>query len=295
MRIRTVLMLVLSALALVLVLVLSACGASSVKSSVDPVAVAAEKTVTAQTVHVSMTMSEEASSLPAPFTIAADGVEDFANRRAAMNMDMSALASLTGGRLGSPDDWKIETVMDGLTIYMHAPFFQTALKLDKPWVKIDMENVGKQAGLNLSSLMSYDPTQWTQYLDYLRGSEGAVVMGHELVRGVLTMHYEASVDFDAYLNSLSGERRSAAKAALDKLNELGKPQYGPFEVWVDAQGRIRQETFDYSIDSGNSSVGSVKTSFKLEFYDYDVPVSITIPSPDQVVDLMQVAGSLGNG
>jgi hypothetical protein len=111
MRIRTALMLVLSALALALAL--SSCAVSSVKSSVDPVAVAAEQTVKAQTVHVSMTMSEEAPSLPAPLTIAADGVEDFTNQRAAMNMDMSALASLAGERLGSPDDWKIETVMDG--------------------------------------------------------------------------------------------------------------------------------------------------------------------------------------
>jgi hypothetical protein len=292
MRIRTALMLVLSALALALAL--SSCAVSSVKSSVDPVAVAAEQTVKAQTVHVSMTMSEEAPSLPAPLTIAADGVEDFTNQRAAMNMDMSALASLAGERLGSPDDWKIETVMDGPTIYMHAPFFQTALKLDKPWVKIDMENAGKQAGLDLSRLMSYDPTQWTQYLDYLRGSEGAVVLGHEMVRGVRTMHYETSIDFDTYLSSLSGDQRSTAKAALDKLNELGKPQFGTFDVWIDAQGRIAQETFDYSIDGGNSSVGSVKTSFKLEFYDYDVPVSITIPSSDQVVDLMQAAGSLGS-
>ena len=64
MRIRTALMLVLSALALALAL--SSCAVSSVKSSVDPVAVAAEQTVKAQTVHVSMTMSEEAPSLPAP-------------------------------------------------------------------------------------------------------------------------------------------------------------------------------------------------------------------------------------
>jgi hypothetical protein len=156
-----------------------------------------------------------------------------------------------------------------------------------------MESAGKQAGLDLSQLMSYDPSQWTQYLDYLRGSEGTVVLGHEPVRGVPTTHYRASVDFDAYLSSLPDDQRSAAKTALDKLNELGKPQYGPFEVWVDAQGRVRRETFDYSVGSGNSSIGSLKMSFKLEFYDYDAPVSINVPPADQVVDLMQVAGSLG--
>lgn len=270
----------------------SACGGSSLKSTVDPVAVAAEKTVAAKTVHYSMTIQEQMPSLPTPVSMTADGAMDFANEQMSMSMDMSQLGSL-GGAVGSPADWKIEAVTDGLVMYMKAPFLQTLLKSDKPWIKLDMESIGKQQGLDLSSLMSYDPSQLTRFVDYLRGSKDMQVINHEQVRGIATTHYEGSVDFDAYLKALPDDQRAAARKALDNVSKLGKPQYGLFDVWVDGQQRIRREKFDYSVSG--TSAGDMRIAYATDFFDYDVPVSITIPPADQVADLMQLAGSLGNG
>jgi hypothetical protein len=287
MRIRTASMLVLVALALAVGL--SACGSSSLKSAVDPVAAAAEKSAAAKTLRFSMTMNEQAPSLPAPLTLSAEGAMDYATQQASMSMDMSQMAAVSGSSLGSPSDWKIEMVMDGLVMYMKAPFMKTLLKSDKPWLKVDMNSIAKQQGLDLSSLMSYGPSEVTRYIDYLRGSKDMNVVGHELVRGVATTHYRGNVDFDSYLKALTADKQAAAKAALDKVS---KPVYGPFEVWVDGQQRVRRETFSYSM---NASTGNLEASFSMDFYDYDLPVSVTVPPADQTVDVMQLAGSPGTG
>jgi hypothetical protein len=290
MRVRATSILALGLLALALGL--SACG-SSTKSALDPVAVAAEKTVAAKTVAYSMTIQEQMPSLPAPVSMTAEGAMDFAGRRMSMSMDMSQMAGLGGAALGSPSDWKIEAVVDGLVMYMKAPFLQTVLKSDKPWIKLDMESIGKQKGIDLSSLMSYDPSQFTRFVDYLRGSKDMQVIDHEQVRGAETTHYEGSVDFDAYIDALPAGQRDAARKALDNVSKLGTPKYGPFDVWVDGQQRIRREKFDYSVSG--TSAGDVRIDYTTDFFDYDVPVSITIPPADQTVDLMQLASSLGNG
>ena len=282
----------LALVAFALATVLSACGGSSLKSAVDPVAVAAEKTVAAKTVHYSMTIQEQMPSLPAPVSISTEGAMDFANEQMSMSMDMSQLASLGGAALGSPSDQKIEVVTDGLIMYMKAPFLQTLLKSDKPWIKLDMESIGKRQGLDISSLMSYDPSQFTRFIDYLRGSKDMLVIGHEQIRGSATTHYQGSVDFDAYLKALPADQRAAARKALDSVSKLGKPVYSLFDVWVDGQQRVRREKFDYSLSV--ASAGSMEVAFSIDFFDYDVPVTITIPPADQTVDLLQVAGALGS-
>jgi len=292
MRVRATSILALGLIALALGL--SACG-SSVKSAVDPVAVAAEKTVATKTARFSMTMTEQTSVLPSPITMTAEGAENFADRQATMSMDMSAMASMAGGRLSSSNDWKIDTVMDGLVMYMHAPFLQTVLKVDKPWLKIDLKDVSKMAGLNISSLMSYGPNQSTQYLDYLLGAKDTTVLGHELLRGVRTTHYQTTIDFNLYLRSLPSDRRADAKKMLDSLRKLANPKYGPVEIWIDAQNRVRREKMSFSETTPGSSGGQLEMDMTMDLFDYDLPVTITIPPADQVIDLMQLAGSLGNG
>jgi hypothetical protein len=278
---------------LVLVTALSACGIPSLKSAADPVAVAAENTAAAKTVSFSMTMTEQAPSLPAPLTLTAKGAMDFATRQASMSMDMSQMASIAGSALGSPSGWNVEMVMNGAVIYMKAPFLQTLLKSAKPWMKIDIESMAKQRGLDLSSLMSYDPSEVTRYLGYLRGAKDTQVIGHELVRGVETTHYLGRVDFGDYLNALPADERAAARAALDEVSRLGSPVYGLFDVWIDAQNRVRREEFSYSMNT--ATTGTLQFGFSMDFYDYDAPVDITIPPADQTADLMQLASSLGNG
>lgn len=289
MRVRapSVLALVLFALALGL----SACS-FSVKSKVDPIAAAAENTSAQKTMHFSMTMTEKMSLLPAPVTMTAEGDDNLSEQKVSMSMDMSQMASLSSAQLGSPSDWKVDAVMDGLVMYMRFPFLTKELKLDKPWLKMDLESSGKKMGVDLSSMMNNSPDQVTQYLDYLRGAKGTLVLGHEPIQGTDTVHYVANIDFDRYLDFLPAGKRAAAKTSIDNLRKLANPKYGPFDVWVDSQNRIRREKFNCS-ETIASSGQTVSISADVEMSDFNKPVTIAVPPADQTVDMQQLAGSLG--
>lgn len=289
MRVRTppILALVLFALALGL----SGCG-SSVKSTVDPIAAAAENTSAQTTMHFSMTMTETTSLLPAPVTMTAQGDENLSEQKTSMSMDMSQMASLSSAQLGSPSDWKVDAVMDGLIMYMRFPFLTNELKLDKPWLKIDLGSAGKKMGFDLSSMMNNSPDQATQYLDYLRGAKGTRVLGHESIQGAETVHYRANVDFDRYLDLLPADKRAAARTSIDNLRKLANPLYGPFDVWVDSQNRVRREKFTVS-ETTASTGQTMSMAVDVEMSDFNAPVTITIPPADQTVDMQQLASSLG--
>ena len=291
MRVRapSILTLVLFALALGL----SACS-FSVKSKLDPLAAAAENTSAQKTMHFSMTMTEKMSLLPAPVTMTAEGDENLSEQKVSMSMDMSQMASLSSAQLGSPSDWKVDAVMDGLVMYMRFPFLTKELKLDKPWLKMDLESSGKKMGFDLSSMMNNSPDQVTQYLDYLRGAKGTLVLGHETIQGADTVHYVAKIDFDRYLDYLPADKRAAAKTSIDNLRKLANPQYGPFDVWVDSQNRIRREKFNCS-ETIASSGQTISITADVEMSDFNAPVKIVVPPADQTVDMQQLAGSLGTG
>jgi hypothetical protein len=273
-----------------LALLLSACG-SSVKSTLDPVAAAAETTSTQKTMSLSMTMTEKMPVLPAPITMTAEGATNLSEHRASLSLDLSQLASLAGS---TPSDWKMDEVMDGLVVYMRAPFLQTSLKLDKPWVKMNLESIGKQMEFDFSAFTSYNPNQTTQYLDYLRGGKGAKALGHELIRAVATTHYQVTVDFNQYVDRLPADKRAAAKKSIDNLRKLAHPQYKPFDVWIDAQNRVRREKLSFTQTVPNDG-GEMSMTMDIEFFDFNKPVSVTIPPADQTVGLMKLAGSVGQG
>lgn len=277
---------------LALALGLSACG-SSVKSTIDPVAAAAEKTSAQETMRMSMTMTMNAFA-PKPLTLTAEGAANLSEQKSSMSMDMSQFASLAGGQLGSRYDGKTEAVMDGLVMYMRAPYLQTALGSNQTWIKMDLGSIGKQMGFDYSAFMSSNPNQMTQYLDYLRGADGAQVLGHESIRGVETTHYRATVDFDRYLDLLPADKRGLAKKSLDNLRKQSDQAIEPFDVWIDSQNRVRRLKIIFSETSTDNS-GDTSTIMEIEFFDFNKPVSITIPPADQTADLMELVGSLGQG
>ena len=116
----------------------------------------ASTTADAGTAKVSVTAKSSSGPLAREITV--DGGFDFASRRASMEMDVS--------KFGLSGIGKIEAVADyssGLVMYMKFPA-QLASELGgKPWVKMDVGALLKQAGLDvdlgaLTQGQSADPT-----------------------------------------------------------------------------------------------------------------------------------------
>src|SRR4051794_28310460 len=89
------------------------------------------------------------------------GVFDTKNKRGEMTMSID-LSSLKGaGALGGAASEQ-RVILDGSTMYMSSPQLAGGLPGGKRWLKIDVAKFGRQAGIDVGSLMqsgSQDPTQ----------------------------------------------------------------------------------------------------------------------------------------
>jgi hypothetical protein len=68
---------------------------------------------------------------------------------------------------------------------------------------------------------------------------------------------------------------------------LSHPEYEPLDVWIDAQGRVRQQTLAFSYEVQGRRMKMTQTA---KCFDFGKPVSITLPRPDEVVDMTALMG-----
>lgn len=148
----------------------------------------------------------------------------------------------------------IDSVIDGTDVYLRSPLFSLVLPTGKSWVKIDLTKAGKVGGVDLSSLLSEDPTQALDALQ--KNLTGATKVGTAQVRGVSATHYKATV----------------AKSARTKA--------GVYDVWVGDDGYIhRMRT---TVAGTGSTAGAVTATSNL--FNFGKPVTVTVPPASQTVD-----------
>ncbi len=224
----------------------------------------------------------------------AEGGFDTPAKRAQMKMDLSSLATLlksfgsslggtVTGDLGSPDDWKLEAILDGGTAYIHFPLLTKKLPAGKTWIKGDVKDLSSaQSGQlgQFGSLAGIDPRDVFGFLKAVSGSIEPV--GSETIRGVQTSHYRATLDIAklaqllpaAQRQSLGSLDQAAAQAGLDAL---------PLNIWIDSDQRVRKLSLDLDAKQPGTDQ-SVKASFVIELYDYGAPLDLQLPPAEQVVD-----------
>jgi hypothetical protein len=273
-------LLLLAALA-ALPLALTACGPGGA-NALQSVANAATKTVKQQSEHVHLDMSETVGAV-GPIKITADGVTDNTTHSAQMTIDLSSISELLGGTAGPSDQWKGEAIVDGsnggFVEYMRLPALTKALPSGKTWLKIDLQKLGKQQGVNFSQLLqttgAQDPTQTLQLLQ----SVGDVKkVGTEQVDGVDTTEYSGTVDLKKF-----SEKYGAGFGRLYK--QLGTSTV-PVQVWIDGDGLVRKlhETLSGTI----AGAGRLDLDMTVTLSDFGAAVNVTPPPADQVADISQL-------
>ena len=258
-------------LALVLALAASACVGSEPTAERAPqeaIVLAASKTNEAGTykADISGTVDALGQSVKLSGTGEFDGTEKRGN--------MTMTTSVAG------QDIDTDVVYAFPVMYMRfPPGLLPGLSAEKPWVKIDLEQLGERAGFGSVELMqSQQQADPSQGLKYLEGISEVQAVGDEDIRGVPTTHYKGVVD----LNALA-EKNPELKPSLDKLTEQAGISRIPMEAWVDHDGFVRQikETFD---------TGGATTSMTIQLYDFGTNVDVSPPSDNETVDLAQVIG-----
>jgi hypothetical protein len=258
-------------LVLVLAALPLACGGGEL-SPEAAVAEAATKTEDAGSARVTFTGT--LTGVPGgSFTISGEG--EFAKQRGRMTFDLSD-AGVPGGSM--------EMIFDELVIYMKfPPELAAELPGGKSWVKMDLEELGKQQGIDFGELMQFSQTDPTQSLQYLRGaSDDFEKVGDEDVRGVETTHYRGTIDLRKAAEALP----ESARKSFDRVIELTGVSKLPFDVWIDGEGLARRVEYDQPLPASDGQETSM--ALRMEFFDFGMAVDVEPPPESEVTDIQEL-------
>jgi hypothetical protein len=288
-----------------LALVAAGCGSSSVSGTPVPpaaqggarfLASAATKSTATPSMKTDLTVTMLSSKLPGGrMDMTATGAIDNTNHRMNMKLDMSKFVAGIGGgaaALGSPSEWVGEEIGDfgggRAVVYMRLPVLTKLLPGGKPWIKVDLGQVGKRAGIDISQFTQFanDPTQM---VDWLRAASGSVTtVGTEDVGGEPTTHYKATVDLDKYPDLVPPEQRDLMRKAVEQIKQTAHVSSFPMHVWVGKDGLVRQVRMVLTETIQGQTVNVVTSE---RFYDFGAPVNIALPPDSQATDI----SNLGSG
>jgi hypothetical protein len=280
--------------------VLSGCGSSSTSQGPASLpgasrflASVATKSTGTPSMKTDVTVTMLSSKLPGGrMDMTAGGALDNTNHRMDMQLDMSKFVAGFGAgaaALGSPGDWVGEEVGDfgggRAVLYMRLPVLTRLLPGGKPWIKIDLGEVGKRAGIDVSQFTQF-ATDPTQMVDWLRAASGpATTVGSENIGGEPTTHYRATIDLDRYPDLVPPGQRDLMRKAVDSIEQTAHVSSFPMHVWVGKDGLVRQVRTVLT-ETIQSQTMNVVTSER--FYDFGVPVDIALPPDSQVTDISNV-------
>jgi hypothetical protein len=253
------------------------CGAQkSVQNAVDPVAQAATRTADAGSVEVALTGKVGAGGQEIPLTGA--GAFDFKAKRG--RFDLTTTVPGQG-------ELRINELVDGTTIYVRSDVFARFLPAGKHWLKLDLQELGKKAGIDLAQLQQLGAgTDPTQYLGYLQKAADVQKVGDEDVDGTPTTHYRATIDLDK-LAAGSGDPKLAE--SVRQLQKATGIKQIPTDVWIGKDGLVRRQSLDYT-SSGSTPT---RVSFVIDYNNYGVAVDVQAPDAGDTVDAVELLGAAG--
>ncbi len=200
---------------------------------------------------------------------------------------------------------EMEMIQDGAVMYMKSAMMSGFLggNPSKPWVKIDMTDMGEQyGGVGSFGGGSNNPEDMLATLQGV--TDDLREVGTETIDGVETTHYAGTLDLQKAMEQVPESERAELEQSYGALQaQLGGFTL-PFDVWVDGDGLVRRVefTFDFSnLGAGLAPSGTpipgmqdFKMVMTMDLYDYGVPVDIQIPPADQVSDIGDMAGDFGD-
>jgi hypothetical protein len=258
--------------------VLVGCGGDTL--SLDPVANAASKTAETDSARVTFNATMRAGSM-GTMSFSGHGIFDGRSKTGWMDMTFDLPAQAQAQLGGNPSMEMIFDGRDGLVMYLRSSMFPGVPA--ETWVKMDLEKLADQEGLDLGALMNANQADPHQALRMLMTSSDARPSGSEFVRGVRTTRYSFRVD----LERLADENDELRKSLEQLIQVTGTSSY-PAQAWIDAQGRVRK--FMIAMSLGSPATGTMTMEMTEELYDFGVRAEIQPPAEQQVVDVAALMG-----
>ena len=242
------------------------------------------QTIDAKTAKVTLTESiAQSNALPLQVTISGQGSLDFNSGDTTLTFTSPQTAGNFSALFVSPN------------LYIQLPAADKAqLPTGKTWISMNLNTISEaKLGTSLSQLSSssQDSTQLLSYLQSVSTS-GITTVGPATIKGVPTTEYKATIDLAKVADQKSPAEQAAIKSIEAQLNATTMP----VQVWLDAQGRVRQVSKQLQVSTNSQSSGgttvpaaSGSVSTTVDYYDFGTPVAVQPPPASQVDDVTNQA------
>ena len=263
------------------------------RTPVEAVLASSSKTAEAKSSKVAFTLvTQGVPGAPGgSVTITGEGAFDYAGRQGAFTTNVPVLG-------------QTQAVSTGSTVYQKLPPQLAAGLGGKSWVKVDLSELAKGAGIDFDSISQASSGDPTQALQFLKGAGADMVeVGKEQVRGEAVTHYRGTID----MNKAAAAAPPEQQQTYQKIAQLyGQPL--PVEVWVDGEDRLRKASYAVDLSKLNlppqaaakaeAAAAEKPTgtlSYTTELFDFGTPVSVIVPPADQVIDFAQLTAAAAGG
>jgi hypothetical protein len=187
---------------------------------------------------------------------------------------------------------QIEVQSTGQDYFVHLPSQLEAVAGGKPWVRLNRSDLQALAGSQLGVLGLGTTLNFSSVLVWLRGVSGQITtIGTERIYGTPTTHYRAQVDLSRVAATMGADTNDAAGLAQTVGRTL------PMDVWIDAQGRLRQLKISLDMNRLHASQGvtqptqgRVPVVLTVDLWNFGVTVHPVPPPANQVRDASSLIG-----
>lgn len=180
-------------------------------------------------------------------------------------------------------------IVDDSVVYMKMPFLTPMLPEPRPWIKVDLEAAPAAGRADLTQFTQLGQGDPTPVLELLRGVTRSVKdLGDEDVRGAGTTHYETVLDLSKVVDEVPDSVRSLVQSLIARAGTTDVRA----DVWIDAAGRMRKMSYEVDVTSADAEPAPSRPDtmeVTMELYEFGVPVDVSPPSDDQVVDLLELS------
>jgi hypothetical protein len=188
---------------------------------------------------------------------------------------------------------QIEVRSTGQDYFVHLPPQLQGVANGKPWVRVDRGTLQALAGSQLGVPGLGTTLDFSSVLAWLRGVSGQITtVGPERINGRPTTHYRAEVDLARVVAAMGGDATDAARIAQAVGRTL------PADVWIDAQGRLRQLKVALNLDTLPASHGGSLPAqargtavLTVDLWNFGVTVHPVPPPASQVSDASSLNGA----
>jgi hypothetical protein len=189
---------------------------------------------------------------------------------------------------------QVEVRSIGHDYFVHVPPQLQGVAGGKPWVRVDRGTLEALAGSQLGVPGLGTTLDFSSVLSWLRGVSGQIkTVGNERIHGTPTTHYRAQADLSRVAATMGADANDASALAQAVGRTL------PVDVWIDAQGRLRQLKVSLDLSALHAPQGLTLPAgargtavLTVDLWSFGVTVHPLPPPANQVSDASSLIGAL---